>query len=245
MRWWQRSMMVGSWNSLREIEIAPGVFAHASGALIVREQRTILLVADVHLGYGWAQRRRGQLGPVQDAGVHQKLHALIDELSPESIVFLGDVVHAPNPAPQERALVERTLASLAARVEIVAVRGNHDRAFARDYASLGIRTAEHWTGTGLIAIHGDRLPNGPSTERVVMGHLHPAVAVRDDAGSSRRIPAFLVGPRVCVLPAFSPLAAGFDISSGLPPDIKALFGPGAIAVMAATGNRVVRLPARL
>ena len=245
MRWWHRFTPVGSLNRLREIEIAPGVFAHAGGALILREPRTVLLVADVHLGYGWAQRRRGQLGPVQDAGVHEKLHALIDELSPATMVFLGDVVHAPNPSPQERALVERTLASLAARVEIVAVRGNHDRAFARDYASLGIRAADNWQGTGLTAIHGDRLPGGLSPERLVIGHLHPAVAVRDDAGASRRIPAFLVGTRACVLPAFSPLAAGFDVSAGLPPDIKALFGPGAIEVIAATGKRVVKLPARL
>ena len=229
---------------MREIEISPGILAHASGALILRELRT-LLVADVHMGYGWAQRRRGQLGPVQDAGVNDKLQALIDELAPEVIVFLGDVVHAPNPSMPERALVEQTLKALAMRVEIIAVRGNHDRAFARDYASLGIRGSETWQGAGLIAMHGDRLPTGLLPDRLVIGHLHPAIAVRDDAGASRRIPAFVIGTRACVLPAFSPLSVGFDVSEGLPPNIKQLCGPGSIAVIAATGKRVVKLSTRL
>ena len=141
--------------------------------------------------------------------------------------------------------MEHTLQALAARVEIIAVRGNHDRAFARDYASLGIRVVENWKGAGLMAMHGDRLPAGPSAERVVIGHIHPAFGVRDDAGHTRRIPVFLVGARAYVLPAFSPLAAGFDVSEGLPPAIRELCGPGGIEVIAATGNRVVKLPARL
>ncbi len=94
-------------------------------------------------------------------------------------------------------------------------------------------------------MHGDRLPEGHSPERLVIGRLHPAFAVREDAGHTRRIPAFLVGTRTCVLPAFSPLAVGFDVSAGLPPDIKALFGIGGVAVIAATGKRVVKLPVRL
>lgn len=229
---------------MREIEISPGIVAHASGGLFVRQLRT-LLVADVHMGYGWAQRRRGQLGPVQDAGVHEKLQGLIHELNPEVLVFLGDVVHAPNPSPGERKMVEQTLTALAPLVEIVVVRGNHDRAFARDYGNLGIRVAESWQGAGLIAMHGDRLPNGHLADRLVIGHLHPAFAVRDDAGHTRRIPAFLVGKDACVLPAFSPLAAGFDVSEGLPLEIKALCGTGGITVIVATGKRVVKLPTLL
>ena len=45
--------------------LLPGLAAHPSGALWIPESRT-LLVADLHLGYGWAQRRRGELGPLAD-----------------------------------------------------------------------------------------------------------------------------------------------------------------------------------
>src|SRR5690349_3818652 len=80
------------------LQIRPGMFAHASGALWLDEIRT-LIAADVHLGYGWALRRRGQLGPVGDDKVCQKLISVVKELAPEEIVFLGDLVHAPRPAP--------------------------------------------------------------------------------------------------------------------------------------------------
>ncbi len=240
MNWSHRSIPIGVLSKLREIEIAPGMFAHASGALWLPETRTALL-ADVHLGYGWAQRRRGQLGPVEDGGIRDKLTAVIDELEPKLLVFLGDLVHAPKPAAEERALVEGTLCSIAARAGLIVVRGNHDRAFAQDYPALGIGVVEQWHGAGLIAIHGDRpyVPQPPA--RVVAGHLHPAIGVRDDAGASRRIPVFLIGPQACVLPAFSPFAAGFDVAGGLPAETGKLFGQGPIEIIAATGRRVVRL----
>lgn len=96
------------------------------------------------MGYGSPQRRRGQLGPLQHAGVNERLQALTGELSPEVLALPGDVVHAPNPSPGERIMVQQTLTALAARVEIVAVPGNHDRAFARDCANLGIHVTESW-----------------------------------------------------------------------------------------------------
>ncbi|MEJ7607597.1 MAG: hypothetical protein WKF37_15335 [Bryobacteraceae bacterium] len=72
---------------MRTLELAPGRVAHASGALWLPEVKT-LLIADIHLGYGWALRRRGQLGPVQDPGTRQKLEAVFAELRPESVVWV-------------------------------------------------------------------------------------------------------------------------------------------------------------
>src|SRR5690349_11353616 len=98
-------------NGEKLIDLGQGRMAHASGALWLPDRRTVL-VADVHLGFGWALRRRGQLGPVSDAGVGRKLASVAAELQPETIVFLGDLVHAPRPTPQERDLVETTLGAL-------------------------------------------------------------------------------------------------------------------------------------
>jgi len=225
----------------RLIEIASGRFAHASGALWLRAER-IAFVADAHLGYGWAQRRRGQLGPVFDGAVREKLELLIDELQPLSLIFLGDVVHAPKPAVPERAIVEDTLGALARRTHLTFIRGNHDRAFDRDYPELGIQVVDRWESAGLIALHGDRLQSvqrdGPP---VVLGHLHPALGVIDDAGASQRIPIFLVSGSAYVLPAFSPFAAGFNVRAGLPRELRQVFGKTGIDVIAATGRRAVHL----
>jgi DNA ligase-associated metallophosphoesterase len=221
------------------LEVRPGVHAHASGALWLSEERT-LFIADLHLGYGWALRRRGQLGPVQDAGARQKLESVLDELHPEHVVFLGDVVHAPKPSDGERLLVEATLRAVAERAQTVVVRGNHDRAFATDYAELGITWRDRWESETLVAVHGDKLC-GKADPYLIFGHLHPALGVADDAGARQRIPVFLISDCATVLPAFSPLAAGFDVRRKLPVEIARALGNTNIDIVAATGRRCVRL----
>jgi metallophosphoesterase superfamily enzyme len=146
-------------------------------------------------------------------------------------VFLGDLVHAPRPAPQEREIVESTLRSLQAR--LVVVLGNHDRGFVRDFPGLPVEICTLWSESGLVAVHGDR--QLPDAAQVVAGHLHPAIGVVDHAGASRRVPVFLSGGGITLLPAFSPLAAGFDVRAGLPVSM------GDPVVVAASGKRAVRL----
>src|SRR3954447_20686805 len=134
----------------RRVELAPGRVADASGALYLRDQRA-LLIADVHLGYGWALRRRRQLGPVGDERVSSKLMSVVNEYDPEQIVFLGDLVHAPRPAPKERAAVESAIGTLAARCSVTVVLGNHDRGFGRDFPSLPAKVCREWHAPGIIA----------------------------------------------------------------------------------------------
>ena len=62
---------------------------HPSGALWLPARRTAL-IADLHLGFAWAQRRRGELWPLTDAGAKVRLEALCDELKPKTLVLVGD-----------------------------------------------------------------------------------------------------------------------------------------------------------
>ncbi|MDQ2711820.1 MAG: hypothetical protein M3Y24_06225, partial [Acidobacteriota bacterium] len=74
--------------------ILPGLEAHSSSALWLPQSRTAI-IADVHLGYSWAQRRRGELGPLADFRTREKLLTLFSALQPSHAVLLGDLVHAP------------------------------------------------------------------------------------------------------------------------------------------------------
>ena len=214
--------------------------AHPSGAIWLAESKT-LLVADLHLGYSWAQRRRGELGPLADFQTRDKLLAVCDELEPGRIVFVGDLVHAPRPCEPERAYIEETLRTLAQRAEIVAVRGNHDRAFAREFGHLPLVTTEAWcSGEGLTAIHGDRLSQVaiPEEGTLVMGHLHPGLGIREASGAGHRLPVFLVSKRCVVMPAFSPFARGYDVAAGLPAELEGCFGGEVIRAFVVTQTRV-------
>jgi len=224
----------------RFVELTPGKFAHASGALWLAEARAVLL-ADVHLGYAWAQRRRGQLGPVLDGGVREQLSQVLEELQPWQIVFLGDLVHAPKPDAEERAMICTMLDELRARAPLTLVRGNHDRGFARDFAGCDVDVVEEWTCGDLIARHGDREAQAPVDGFLAVGHHHPAYGLRDAAGVKQKLPVFLVGRRTFVLPAFSPFAAGVDVTKGLTTELKQLFGREPVQGVVATGRRAVAI----
>ena len=223
------------------LALLPGLCSHPSGALWIPASQTAV-IADVHLGYGWAQRRRGELGPLADFRTREKLFHLADDLQPLHFVFLGDLVHAPRPCAPERAWIEETLLRLKQRAELIAVRGNHDRAFAREFPHLGIETVESWSGLDLLAVHGDRFNfASPPGSTLLMGHLHPCLGVRDAAGAAQKLPLYLVNSSCVLLPAFSPFARGYDVTSGLPEEITPYFGAQQIEAYALSSTRVVHL----
>jgi putative SbcD/Mre11-related phosphoesterase len=225
----------------RSVQLAPGRFAHASGALWMPGISTAL-VADAHLGYAWAQRRRGELGPLTDGGVGEKLFGMVADLHPETVVFVGDLVHAPGAEGEEKAEIESVLRSLGAQADLVVVRGNHDRKLASDFGHMVLRIVERWRGPGVIALHGDDLDRAAAkTNHLVVGHWHPAVTIHDDAGAERKLPAFLSAPRVTVLPAFSPFAGGVAYGRDLPPELGRFVAGQRVEVVAVTGRSAVHV----
>jgi uncharacterized protein len=225
------------------VPVLPGLQAHASGALWLPESQTAI-IADIHLGYSWAQRRRGELGPLADERTRSKLFGFRDEMHPRQFIFLGDVVHAPRPCAPEREYIEDTLAALASTADLITVRGNHDRHFAREFSQVQCQCVETWSEGNITAVHGDRFTFAwPEGHTLVLGHLHPSLAVRDASGAGHKMPIFLVSPSCLVLPAFSPFARGYDVASGLPAEIGSCFRKNEIVAYAASGKRVVRLGA--
>ncbi len=224
------------------VPLRPGLEAHPSGALWLPDSKT-LVVADLHLGYSWAQRRKGELGPLVDEQTRTRILAVVNELSPSRVVFLGDIVHAPRPCPEERQWIEAVLTEISVRAELISVRGNHDRSFSHEFAHLPVRMQENWAQNSILAMHGDRLPPSGTKrqETLILGHLHPSLTIHDAAGAGQRLPVFLVNQACIVLPAFSPFARGYNLADGLPEDLLAQFGSEDIEAYAASPKRVVKL----
>jgi putative SbcD/Mre11-related phosphoesterase len=210
-----------------------------AGVLWVEEGRT-MLVADLHLGYGWAQRRRGELGPVVEGGARERLLGLVSVGRPERVVLVGDIVHAPRPAAEERRMIGETLEALRGRAELVCVLGNHDRAFAEEFAEFP--AVREWRTAGVRVVHGDALPEGPEEGVVtVVGHFHPVVKVKTASGASQRMAAFLAGRGLVVLPAFSGFSMGCDMRREMPAELREWFGADAVRAVVTDGERLLEL----
>lgn len=186
-------------------EIVPGMWLLPSHAALLERSRT-LLVADAHLGYVHALRRRGALLPPLDLGLPDRLVEAVRRAEARRVVFLGDVVEAPHPSEEERDCVRRIFDRLG--VEVAVVLGNHDRTFADDFPEIPCHTELEIDG--FLLHHGDRSPpegDGP----FVIGHFHPALRVEDGAGVSHLLPAAVIGERGVCLPAASPFGRGLAI----------------------------------
>lgn len=165
-----------------------------------------LVLADVHLGRDRASNVELPLGERTD--VLDRLGRLLDRFDPEEVVVAGDLLHSFDRVPRS---VERTLAALETRVAeagaaLVVVEGNHDTML----GSLFEARSERVVGDALVR-HGHDSPE-KSAPLYVIGHEHPAITIE-----GRKHPCYLVGPaaaggRVLVLPAFTRLAPGTDVS---------------------------------
>jgi metallophosphoesterase superfamily enzyme len=220
-------------NSNRLLPLRDGIYFHASGGLWIAGTQTLLL-ADLHLGFTWAQRRRGELWPLTDGGAQDRLLSLCRELSPLRMVLLGDVVHAPRPSQDEQQSIETTLASVRRHCEVICLEGNHDR---------GCGFASEWRMPGLRALHGHVLPSSAEPgELIVAGHFHPILRYEDSAGVLRAARTFLHGNGLCVLPAFSPFSTGCNMRFDMAPELRAWFRRHPVDVVLTSGERLLRLP---
>ncbi|MFN4261576.1 MAG: metallophosphoesterase [Gemmataceae bacterium] len=168
-------------------------------AAVHRATRTAV-IADPHLGYDLARRRRGDAIPC--FGLAESLtglRRLREQYDVQRLVIAGDLVEDASGLP----MVHELLAALAeSRIELAGIApGNHDR--------QSLIAGLPWQPDGIMlgrwrVVHGDALlPPG----YVVQGHVHPCLNV----AGGRRAPCYLHTEQHLVLPAFSADAAGVNI----------------------------------
>jgi putative SbcD/Mre11-related phosphoesterase len=188
----------------RWLEIAPGLRITGDGAAWLPDAGA-LIVADVHLGYDLAARRRGgYLPPIErGAAVGARLVAMTRELSATRVVVAGDLRHSTHDVDDlEREELTALAAAFPPDVAFDVVLGNHDRGG----AIVGRETSGSLRLAGIDVVHAP--PRTRPVRWTVCGHLHPRITVRDETGASARFPCALVGERLVVLPAFSDWAGG-------------------------------------
>ncbi|NJE49057.1 metallophosphoesterase [Thermococcus sp. 9N3] len=167
-----------------------------------------LIIADLHLGYEIAMAREGFYLPRVFHEVVGDLKGLIRRERPKRLIINGDLKHSFIPEWRERAELKAFFEEINPLVEeIVLVRGNHDvgTLWLRE---LGVEVVDELELGRWKLVHGHKVVEG---ERFIIGHEHPAIRLRDEVGAIVKVPAFLLGEKLIVLPAFSPWAYGNDV----------------------------------
>lgn len=178
----------------------------------------ILVITDLHIGYEQALQKQGIYVPRSTyPKMKQAISDMVEKVKPESIVMLGDVKHEFGvPTSQEWVEVKDLLKYLTDNdLKVHVVRGNHDNYIIAILKKYGAELHDPMMVEGrYVMVHGhkslEELPK--EVEALLIGHEHPALAVRDSFGVKRKFKCFLKGSwkniMVVVLPALSPLASG-------------------------------------
>lgn len=188
-------------------------------------ERSVLAVADLHWGKSEAFQHFGiplPSGVLEDdlARLSQVLHAT----GARRLLLVGDLIHSREGVTRE--VVQRVAAWREGHeVELVLIRGNHDRHLPTLPSIWRISEVESHLDEGPF-----RFAHHPEPVRghyVCAGHLHPTV--RLDSGADRlRLPCFHLGPEVAVLPAFSAFTGGQDMRARTGERLFALAGDSVV-----------------
>jgi DNA ligase-associated metallophosphoesterase len=164
-------------------------------------RRRMLLVADPHFGKAAAFRALGVRVPRGTTGdALARLDALIARLAPARLEFLGDFLHAREGRNPDTFAALGAWRARHAALAMRIVRGNHDRRAGDPPSEVGIECADGPVREGSLALAHHPAPCDGAY--VLAGHVHPCAVLVGPARQRERLPCFVLGREVGVLPAF-------------------------------------------
>jgi uncharacterized protein len=170
-------------------------------ALFWSRART-LIAADLHWGKSATFRAAGI--PVPEGTTRDDLTRLDSALArtgAERLIVLGDLFHARAGRIASRTVAElREWRSRCNAVEILLVRGNHDRHAGDPPDDLHINCVNAPAFVPPFVLRHE--PSGSPEGYTLAGHVHPGMTLAGPALQIERLPCFFLGPRVAILPAF-------------------------------------------
>ncbi len=160
-----------------------------------------LLVADPHWGKAATFRAEGipvPSGTTREA--IERLTSIIQRTQAERVIFLGDLLHAKAGRSESMFNALRGWRSALSNVDVILVRGNHDRRAGDPPPELGITCVDApYPAPPFVFAHH---PKPGAGGYVIAGHVHPAIHLTGPARQSARLPCFLFGKLHAILPAF-------------------------------------------
>ncbi|WP_070886230.1 ligase-associated DNA damage response endonuclease PdeM [Pseudomonas argentinensis] len=174
--------------------------------------RQALLIADAHFGKAATYRVLGQPVPQGTTARNlQRLDQLLQVYPCGQLIFLGDFLHA-RPARSGSTLAAlQAWRSRHANLQILLVRGNHDRRAGDPPDELAIEVVSEPWPMGPFALCHELMAH--PDRHVLAGHLHPVFVLRGRGRDRLRMPCFSIEPAVTLLPAFGEFTGGMTIEA--------------------------------
>lgn len=186
-----------------------------------------LVVSDLHFGKSTRLARRGGalLPPYETRATLARLADDLAMTGAARMICLGDSFDDVTASAELAEADRATLTGLMAGRDWVWIAGNHDPA----PGGLGGQHRAEITLAGLTFRHSAE----PGARAEVSGHYHPKARL---AGQSA--PCFLLSdPDRLILPAYGAFTGGLSCAA---PELQALMGPSALAIL--TGRRARAIP---
>lgn len=163
------------------------------------EDRSILIIADVHLGKVSHFRSEG-IGLPSQAETHSQntLSLVLDKYLPKEVVFLGDLFHSKINNSFD---ILKNLLLRYQETKFTLIRGNHDIYSENHYHDLGITVVAEQFIDKLWLTHEPQ-EHIDSNFFNLAGHVHPGIRISGLAKQSVTLSCFVFYENQGILPAF-------------------------------------------
>lgn len=229
-------------QGVSEYEITRGLRIIGPWPVLLIEEESAIVATDLHLGIEDQYEREGIHIP--KTFLNDIINSIIYParyVGAKKVILLGDVKHEFG-RPEEaewyasKKLIKEIQKSIG-KVEIV--RGNHDNYIISILKELSVPLHQPSMKVGeFLLTHGHQDITGELGRKIIIGHEHPSVSIKDDLGIRHRYKAFIstrIGRReIFIMPSaslitigtdmnlvnpldlLSPLIRGFDLSEAIP-----------------------------
>jgi DNA ligase-associated metallophosphoesterase len=173
-------------------------------------EENALLIADPHWGKAATFRAGGipvPSGTTTDA--IRRLDALVTRTRAARIFFLGDLLHAESGRSKAMFASLAQWRSANETIDVVLVRGNHDKRAGDPPGDLRFNCVDAPYVLGPFVLAHYPLPS--EAGYVIGGHVHPGIRLYGSGRQRERLPCFVFGQQVGILPAFGDFTGLGDV----------------------------------
>jgi uncharacterized protein len=190
------------------IEINGSKFTLLPQKALFKNDESLLIIADVHLGKANHFRNSGIPIPANaQMSDYENLKNVFEKTKPLKVYFLGDLFHSTFNRDWHYFC---DLIALFPDIFFTLVKGNHDIIHKGKFDELCIEIVNNIEDDAFIYTH-EPLTEVAANKVNIAGHIHPGITISGMARQSVKLPCFYTTDNQVILPAFGVLTGLYSM----------------------------------